>query len=138
MNHTYHIVLPEKPPWGVLGQGLRDFNQSQAGPDNYESMCFVLEGPEQEVLGGFIGATYWDWFYVDVLWVREELRGQGYGSRLLARAEEEARQRGAKHAYLDTFSFQAPAFYMRHGYQEFGRLAGFPEGHTRYFLSKRL
>jgi len=40
--------------------------------------------------------------------------------------------------YLDTFSFQAPAFYQRHGYQVFGTLPDFTPGHQRYFFTKQL
>ncbi|NTU64122.1 MAG: GNAT family N-acetyltransferase [Chloroflexi bacterium] len=76
--------------------------------------------------------------YIDLLWLKEELRGRGYGHRLLMLAEDEARQRGATHAYMDTFSFQAPDFYQRHGYQVFGELKDFPHGHQRYFLTKQL
>ena len=53
-------------------------------------------------------------------------------------AEAEARQRGAQNAYLDTFSFQAPDFYKKLGYQVFGELPDFPTGHQRYFLKKEL
>jgi hypothetical protein len=56
----------------------------------------------------------------------------------LSAAEDEARRRGAKHAYLDTFSFQAPDFYEQHGYQVFGTLDDFPAGHQRYFMTKEL
>jgi GNAT superfamily N-acetyltransferase len=62
-------------------------------------------------VGGVIGETYWDWFYLDLLWVKDELRGRGYGYNLMTLAEGEARQRGAKNVYLDTFSFQAPNFF---------------------------
>jgi N-acetylglutamate synthase-like GNAT family acetyltransferase len=72
------------------------------------------------------------------LWVKDELRGRGYGHRLLTLAEHKARQRGAKNAYLDTFSFQAPNFYKQHGYQVFGELQDYPPGHQRYFLTKQL
>jgi GNAT superfamily N-acetyltransferase len=85
-----------------------------------------------------IGEIYWGWFYLDLLWVKDELRGRGYGHRLLTLAEQEARQRGAKNVYLDTFSFQAPNFYKQHGYQVFGELEDFPPGHQRYFLTKQL
>jgi hypothetical protein len=51
---------------------------------------------------------------------------------------EEARWRGARNAYLDTFSFQAPDFYQRHGYRVFGELVDFPPGHTRYYMTKQL
>lgn len=85
-----------------------------------------------------IGETYWEWFYLDLLWVKDELRGRGYGRRLLTLAEDEARQRGAKNVYLDTFSFQVPNFYKQPGYQVFGELENFPSGHPRYFFTKQL
>jgi N-acetylglutamate synthase-like GNAT family acetyltransferase len=53
-------------------------------------------------------------------------------------AEDEARQRGAKNVYLDTFSFQSPNFYKQHGYQVFGELPDFPPGYQRHFLTKQL
>jgi GNAT superfamily N-acetyltransferase len=72
------------------------------------------------------------------MWIKEELRGCGYGHKLLLAAEQEARQRGARNAYLDTFSFQAPDFYKKHGYQVFGVLKDFPDGHQRIYLTKQL
>jgi len=73
-----------------------------------------------------------------LLWVTEDLRSRGHGYRLLMFAEEEARRRTARNAYLDTFSFQAPDFYEQQGYQVFGGLQEFPLGHRRRFLAKRL
>jgi len=78
------------------------------------------------------------WLYIDLLWVTEDLRSRGHGYRLLMFAEEEARRRAARSAYIDAFSFQAPDFYEQHGYQVFGELQEFPLGHQRYFLAKRL
>jgi GNAT superfamily N-acetyltransferase len=140
MSEDYQIAYVDEPAWTVIGKGIRDFNQQQAGADHYQNLCFVLRAHDDdvEVVGGVIGATYWEWFYLDLLWVREDLRGRGYGHRLLTRAEDLARQRGAKNAYLDTFSFQALDFYRRRGYSIFGELEDFPPGHQRYFLRKRL
>ena len=138
MEETYQIVYVEKPEWNIIGQGITDFNTQQAGDDRGQNLCFVVRGAEQTVLGGVIAAVYWDWLYINLMWLREDLRGQGYGGRLLAQVEAEARRRGARHAYLDTFSFQAPEFYKKYGYRVFGQLADFPAGHTRYFLSKEL
>jgi GNAT superfamily N-acetyltransferase len=138
MDEEYTIVYADKPEWGIIGPAISDYNTQQAGDDNGLSLCFVLKAPDQEIVGGVIGATYWDWFHLDLMWVKEELRGRGYGQRLLALAEDEARRRGAKKVYLDTFSFQAPGFYRQHGYQVFGELQDFPAGHQRYFLTKHL
>jgi len=138
MNKDYEIVIAEKPEWEIIGGGISAYNKQQAGADNGKTLCFVIQGPEKEIVGGVIGATYWDWLYIDLMWIREDLRGQGYGQKLLEFAEDEARKRGAKNAYLDTFSFQAPNFYKKQGYYFFGELQNFPPGHQRYFLQKKL
>jgi GNAT superfamily N-acetyltransferase len=138
MDEEYSIVSVDKPEWGTIGQGISNFNEQQVGDDNARNLCFVLRAPDQEIVGGVIGATYWDWFHLDLMWIKEELRGRGFGHRLLTLAEDEARQHGAKKAFLDTFSFQAPDFYQQHGYQVFGELQDFPSGHQRYFLKKQL
>jgi GNAT superfamily N-acetyltransferase len=79
-----------------------------------------------------------DWLFVQWLWVAEPYRKQGIGSRLLAQAEAAARDAHCRASYVDTFTFQAPKFYERRGYREFGRLDDYPLGHARIWLSKAL
>jgi len=62
-------------------------------------------------------------------WVEESRRGRGLGTRLLAAAEGEARRRRCTQIFLMTFSFQAPAFYARHGFTTEATVDGFPRGH---------
>lgn len=118
--------------------GLCTYNAAQTGDGGYTRLTIVLRDGSRAVLGGLIGEIYWGWLHIDVLWVDESVRGQGYGAELLATAEKEGVARGCRAAYLDTFSFQAPGFYERFGYETFGILEEFPEGHTRYFLRKEL
>lgn len=96
MDEEYQIVYVDEPEWARIGGGIREFNIQQTGDDRHQSLCFVLHSPEQEIVGGVIGATYWNWFYLDLLWVKEELRGRGFGHRLLTIAEERARQDGGE------------------------------------------
>jgi GNAT superfamily N-acetyltransferase len=133
-----YLDKPDDPVWEAIGGGIQRHNTEHAGDDRGRRLCFVLYGPDEEVAGGLIGETYWNWFYISLMWLRDDLRGRGYGRRLLLAAEQEARQRGATDAYLDTFSFQAPGFYEKQGYRVFGELADFPPGHRRYFFAKRL
>jgi GNAT superfamily N-acetyltransferase len=141
MNEDYQIIYAEKPDdsmWSVIGGGIHHFNIQQAGDGQAEPLCFILYSPDHEIAGGLIGETHWGWFYINLLFLKEELRGRGYGHRLLVTAEDEARKRGARNAYLDTFSFQAPEFYKQHGYRVFGELQDFPPGHQRFYLTKQL
>lgn len=141
MDKEYEIVYVDKPEeaaWGIIGKGLQNFNVQQAGEEKFQRLCFALRSPDQEIAGGALGEIYWDWFHLDLMWIKDELRGLGYGHRLLLAIEDEARKCGAKNVFLDTFSFQAPQFYIQHGYRVFGELAGFPSGHQRLFLTKGL
>jgi GNAT superfamily N-acetyltransferase len=138
MNAEYRIEKVAEPAWDEIGGGINTFNKQHGGEAHYQRLCVVLKSSSGEVAGGAIGEIYWDWFHLDLMWVKDELRGKGFGSRILARAEEEARQLGAKYVFLDTFSFQAPGFYKRYGYEIFGELPDFPSGHTRYFMKKVL
>jgi len=133
-----YVENPEESAWGIIGRGVGDYNEQQAGDNRFQRLCFALYTPGGKIVGGVLGETYFDWLYIDLLWVKEELRDQGHGRRLLTLAEEEAQQRGVKNAYLDTFSFQAPDFYKQCGYEVFGELQDFPPGHQRYFFTKQL
>lgn len=138
MSKDYQIKYQEQPAWAIIGGGISEYNKQQAGPDNGKNLCFVVQGPDEEIIGGVIGSTHWEWLNIDLMWLKEAFRQQGYGSQLLTKAEEEGRKRGAKYAYLDTFSFQALDFYKKYGYEIFGELNDFPQGHTRYYLKKNL
>lgn len=141
MDEEYQIACvddPEQSAWGIIGRGVGNYNRQQAGDANFQRLCFVLRAPDQEIVGGVMAEMFWGWLHIDLLWVKEELRGRGYGHRLLMLAEQEGQQLGAKNAYLDTFSFQALDFYEQRGYRVFGELADFPPGHRLYFLTKQL
>ncbi|WP_420644560.1 GNAT family N-acetyltransferase [Candidatus Leptofilum sp.] len=133
-----YVEKPEESAWGIIGRGLHAYNEKQAGDQKFQRLCYVVQSPDEKIVGGVIAELYWDWAYIDLMWIEEGLRGQGYGHRLLTQVEDEARKRGAKQVYLDTFSFQVPDFYKQHGYQVLAELQDFPVGHQRYFMSKPL
>jgi ribosomal protein S18 acetylase RimI-like enzyme len=107
-------------------------------PRNHRALVILVHDDAGAVVGGVVAATVWGWLHVKEMWVAAEHRGQGWGSKLLALAEDEAVKRQCHHALLDTFDFQALGFYQRLGYEVFGSLNDFPTGHVRYFVSKRL
>ena len=137
LNIVY-IEKPEEGAWGVIGRGVGTFNKEQAGDNQFQRLCYVLQDENEEMLGGVLCEVYWEWLYIDLLWVKEELRGNGYGRQLMETVEKKAKEAGAINAYLDTFSFQAPEFYEKLGYQVFGELKDFPPGQDRFYMKKDL
>lgn len=97
----------------------------------------VVEDKNGNIIAGILSKMYcWNCLYIDVLWVKEEHRKDGLGSRLLKEIESVAIEKGCYLIHLDTFDFQAKDFYIKHGYEVFGVLDECPEGHKRYFLKK--
>ncbi len=132
------IGEPQQPVADALSAGLDAYNAQHAPVEPHQHLCFALQTADGELVGGVRGGISWTWLHVDDLWVREDFRGRGYGSRLLAAVEEAARHLGMQQVHLETLSFQAPEFYKRHGYQVFGELDEFAGKASLFFLRKRL
>jgi ribosomal protein S18 acetylase RimI-like enzyme len=120
----------------VIG-GLAAFNKTFVELQSVPLASLLRDG-EGMMLGGLLGHTSGGWLSIDVLWLPDELRGQGIGAQLVADAEVEARRRGCVGAYVNTGSFQAPGFYERLGFEVCGVIEDYPRGHRRLTLSKRL
>lgn len=118
---------------------LRAYNAAMAGDGKSEKFAlFVRDEQTDAVLGGLHGRILYRWLFIELLVVPEQARGQRMGSQLMEMAEDLARERGCVGVWLDTFDFQAPEFYRKHGYAQFGQLEDYPPGHQRLFFQKRL
>jgi len=131
----YRLTVEDEPAEAdveILPHALEAYNESQwpQHPPWHPLAIFLRK--EGRIAAGLAGETYCGWLFVKYLWVSDELRGRGVGRELMARAEARARELGCHSAWLDTFSFQAPGFYEKLGYEEFGRL-DYPPGHHKHF-----
>ena len=122
----------------IIFQGLLEYNLARIEDKNPKDLGIYLQDEAGEKIAGLIGHTHGNWLFVKFLWVSEELRGQNIGSQILKKAEETAKERGCKYAFLDTFSFQAPMFYKKHGYKEVFALEEYPVTGKRYYFTKTL
>ncbi len=137
MIHISIETQPDQSTTEALSIGLDEYNHQNVGPNPTELVWVVGRNQEGVVIGGLRGVCLWTWFLVDWLWVETAHRRQGVGSKLLFAGEQAARERGCRNAFLNTFSFQAPSFYLNRGYEEFGRLENFPHNHVRFWMCKR-
>jgi len=138
MQSTFNFTLGADPQArDVVAQGLLTYNIEQMGRSNvYDNFELYARDGDDEVIGGMFGHSGMGWLYIDYLWLQSDLRGSGLGAELIARAEDEARRRGCLGVFLYTYSFQAPGFYEKQGFERMGVLEDCPPGHQRIYLKK--
>jgi GNAT superfamily N-acetyltransferase len=123
MNVTISPASEEEVRSGYVGRQLREFNYRFVGEyPEVQPIRLNARDAEGQVVGGLRAVVALYWLRIEVLWVHDDRRGRGIGSRLLAESERIGRELGAKNAALETFEWQAPRFYARHGYEEAARL----------------
>lgn len=135
VRRAIEVAQPSSPAERVR-KGLALYNVA-SGAELGSPLNAYLRDAQHEIQGGLLGRTSASALFIEVLWIAETLRRRGYGRRLVLAAEGEAIHRGCHFSHVDTYSFHAPDFYKRLGYQVFGVLDGYRSGHTRYFLKKR-
>lgn len=141
MQDEYVIEVPAdlKPSdMNVIVKGLSEFNAAQANGEMPRYLLITVRDKDQNIVGGLVGATYLGWLQVSAVWTSDALRGKGYGTRLIHRAEAEAIERQCPRVFLETLSFQALPFYEKLGYKVVNEIADFPPGGARYALTKML
>ena len=89
-------------------------------------------------VGSLYAYLYWDWMEIEYVIIEKAYQRQSVGKFLMQKAEEYARTQGCNHIHLSTFSFQAPEFYKKLGYEVFGEQKDFPPGESHYWLRKDL
>jgi GNAT superfamily N-acetyltransferase len=131
---------PEAAQRAAILAALVAYSDPRAGPGEWpeHDLCLLLHDEAGKAIGGLWGKAFYDWLFVELLFVPDSLRGRGLGAALLAAAEEQARGWGCHSLWLDTFSFQARGFYERLGYKVFGQVPDYPAPHSRFLLSKRI
>lgn len=123
----------------LIADGLDQFNLEAVGHADRRTLAVLATDPASgEVVGGLSGRTSLGLLFIDLFYLPAAQRSNGLGSQMLAAAEEEARRRGCRSAVLYTISFQAPDFYVKHGWTVFGQVPCDPPGTSRIFLRKDL
>ena len=122
----------------VIGDLIRSYNRSKREAAESEPLNLYVEDDSGELMAGLVAETFGNWLEIEYLFVKEELRGQGVGSKLLQQAETEAKNRNCRFAFVNTYQFQAPDFYKMHGYKEVFRLQDYPYIGQRYYYQKNL
>ena len=121
-----------------LEDRIYEFNSRTTGITDGEWLAIFVKDEKGRIVAGICGNTWGGCLEIRQFWVEEARRRQGLGTRLLEAAEREARRRRCRQILLMTFTFQAPAFYAKHGFEVIATVDDHPHGHKNLLLCKRL
>ena len=122
----------------IIGDLIRSYNRSKREAAESEPLNLYVEDDSGELMAGLVAETFGNWLEIEYLFVKEDLRGQGIGSKLLQQAESEAKKRNCRSVFVNTYQFQAPAFYQKRGYKEVFTLKDYPYTGQRHYYQKEL
>ena len=122
----------------IIGDLIRSYNRSKREAAESEPLNIYVEDEHGQLLAGLVAETFGNWLEIEYLFVKEGLRGQGIGSQLLQQAESEAKKRNCRFAFVNTYQFQAPAFYQKYGYKKVFTMKDYPYTGQRHYYQKEL
>jgi len=140
-------VDPAAPGCDLVRQWLREFNlmanpgfMTEIGQVQHQAKPLVLLAKVgSQVVGGLFAETQLAWLRISIMAVDPAWRSRGIGTDLLAAACRQAVTLGCRYAYVDTMDYQAPRFYLAHGFEIAGRIPDWDShGHAKLYLTKRL
>ncbi|MFD2725484.1 GNAT family N-acetyltransferase [Hyunsoonleella rubra] len=98
----------------------------------------IVRNNNDEIIGGLYGRSIWGTLEIKTFVVKSENRNSGIGKKLILETEKEAKKRNCRFISLDTFSFQAPEFYEKLGFEKIGTETDFPKGFEKYYYRKKI
>ncbi|MBS1513148.1 MAG: GNAT family N-acetyltransferase [Bacteroidetes bacterium] len=121
-----------------LEDKIYDHNSVTLNQFNGNLFSWVIKNNEGLIIAGIAGWTWANSCEITQLWVNEISRHKGLGKTLLEKAEHEAKIKKCNQILIKSYSFQAPHFYIKMGYEIDHVQKDFPQGHNYYILTKKL
>ena len=122
----------------ILNNGIMEQAEQKKGMKQFDFFAFFLRNEEGTIVGGCAGDNMYGGLFVGQLWVKEQIRGMGYGTKLMQKAEALAKESRCNFMAVNTFDWEALDFYKKLGFfVEFER-KGYDKDSIFYFLRKEL
>lgn len=137
----YKIIVdhnPNETDNAVVKEGLVSFNESATGEPRDKEFSIFLKNDSGKIFGGLKAFFDTESIYIDTFWIDKKLRHQGFGTKLLYAAEQEAIKNGCVFSLVDTWSFQAEEFYLKNDYEKIGEIKNYWHDYSKIFFRKRM
>ncbi|MFN5463882.1 MAG: GNAT family N-acetyltransferase [Cyanobacteriota bacterium] len=131
---TLHAEAPAEDLQVISGAVLSHVRSQAFDPDASPLACLVHEG--DTLIAGGSGRTECQRLFVHYLWVAEEHRRAGLGSRILQELEAEAARRGCRDAIIETLDDSVATLYRQLGYHSIAHVTNYLGPCHRHILLK--
>lgn len=132
-------IQPKEEELEVILEGLKKYNENKLGKKIDKKKLGVFLKDNGNIVGGIEAFYFKQWMYIQYLWIDDRYRGNDYGTKLMEQVDKKALELGCNVVMVDTFSFQAPEFYLKQGFTQYTQIENNPiEGVTRHYYMKRL
>ncbi|MCB0332149.1 MAG: GNAT family N-acetyltransferase [Bdellovibrionales bacterium] len=128
IEYKTELSQPEKD---IINAGFAKHTGAAGAPPYNKETLNWLAYDSDTLVGAVTTDILWDWIYVDELWVCDELRSQGLGTKLMQEVEQYALSKSLSGIWLWTQDWQAAEFYEKLGYEKFTEFDDFPKGFKR-------
>lgn len=130
----------------IIDKKLSDYNrehcdwfEDKLNEEAYsEKDCNFMVYDGNKVIGGAIGFIKYKWYFLDLLYVDREYRGNDIGTKLINEIENLAKKENLIGVRMETWDFQAKDFYEKLGYEVYATIKDCPPGTVDNFLRKRI
>lgn len=137
----YELTFVENPDpkdVQILNEGIMEHAKKIKGFGPIRFFGFFVHDQNNQIVGGCQCDLLYGCLYVGSLWVSENLRGQGYGTSLMAAVEKLAREQKCHFIAVNTMNWEALDFYKKLGFKVEFQRHGFMGDSVFYFLRKDL
>lgn len=131
----------EQKSYNKIAKLLFEYNLSKTQEFQKEinkPIEIIVRNERNQIIGGLYGRSIWGTLEINTCVVIPQSRNEGIGRKLIIEAEKEAKNRNCRFISLNTFSFQAPEFYEKLGFEKIGTETDFPKGFEKYYYRKKI
>lgn len=127
------VSIKEDPAF--LLKGLKEEAYKKRGLSQIVPFSYFLREEDRNV-GGITGFLVYGALHIDTLYIEEAYRGQRWGSALMKKAEEFAKENGCRFALTGTMDWEAAPFYEKLGFKQVFEHTGYLKDSTMIVLRK--
>jgi GNAT superfamily N-acetyltransferase len=132
-------LQPENQDIDFLTQKINEDAQKKGIQEKAYAFAFFIRNTQSTIIAGCNGSVIYGNIYTDQLWVHDNYRNQGLGTKLMQQVHHYGREIKCSMASIATMSFQKAAlFYEKLGYVcDFERL-NYSNGASCLFMKRIL